>query len=87
MKGYKHGTGTFIGKGGMEIFFQTWMAEKPKGIVVLSHGLGEHSGRYGNLIERMRGGGVSFYALDHRGHGRSGGNRATSIPSWSMFRT
>jgi alpha-beta hydrolase superfamily lysophospholipase len=75
MKGYKHGTGTFIGKGGMEIFFQTWMAEKPKGIVVLSHGLGEHSGRYDNLIERMRGGGVSFYALDHRGHGRSGGNR------------
>mgnify|MGYP005836440075 FL=1 len=75
MKGYTHGTGTFIGKGGIEIYFQAWRAERPKGIVVISHGLGEHSGRYANIIERMRGSGVSFYALDHRGHGRSGGTR------------
>lgn len=75
MKGYKHATGTFIGKGGIEIFFQTWLADRSKGIVVISHGLGEHSGRYENLIGRMEGAGVSFYALDHRGHGRSGGNR------------
>ncbi|HSV96427.1 MAG TPA: lysophospholipase [Spirochaetota bacterium] len=75
MKGYKHGTGTFIGKGGVEIYFREWMSERPKGIVVLAHGLGEHSGRYANLIDRMQGSGVSFYALDHRGHGRSGGKR------------
>lgn len=75
MKVYKHGTGTFIGKGGVEIYFQAWLAEKPKGIVVISHGLGEHSGRYVNIIDKMQGSGVSFYALDHRGHGRSGGNR------------
>ncbi len=75
MKGYSHGTGTFIGKGGIEIYFQAWMVEKPRGVVVISHGVGEHSGRYANLIERMQGSGVSFYALDHRGHGRSGGNR------------
>lgn len=73
MKSYTNNTGTFIGKGGVEIFYQNWIAERPKGIVVLVHGVGEHSGRYSHLINEMSGSGVSFYALDHRGHGKSGG--------------
>jgi acylglycerol lipase len=75
MEEYSHNVGTFIGKGGVEIFFQSWGVKKPKGVVVIAHGLGEHSGRYSNVIEKLKGKGISFYALDHRGHGRSGGKR------------
>ncbi len=75
MADYKHDTGTFVGKGGTEIFFQSWTVANPRGVLVIAHGLGEHSGRYGNIIERLKGGGVSIYALDHRGHGKSGGRK------------
>ena len=75
MGSYAHNTGTFIGKGGTEIFFQNWCVDKPKGILVIAHGVGEHSGRYGAIINELQGGRISVYALDHRGHGRSGGKR------------
>jgi acylglycerol lipase len=75
MEMYKNTTGTLVGKGGIELFFQSWTVEKPKGLVMIAHGIGEHSGRYMNIINRMQRSGVSFYALDHRGHGRSAGKR------------
>jgi acylglycerol lipase len=43
--------------------------------VVLVHGLGEHSGRYGHVAARLRAAGYGVWAIDHRGHGRSGGPR------------
>lgn len=72
---YRHTTGAFIGDGGVEIFFQSWTVERPKAVVVIAHGLGEHSGRYRNIIQKMKGKGFSFFALDHRGFGKSGGSR------------
>lgn len=75
MKTYSHNTGTFIGKGGTEIFFQNWIVEKSRGVLVIAHGVGEHSGRYDNIINELKGSGISVYALDHRGHGKSGGKR------------
>lgn len=75
MVSYSHNTGTFIGKGGIEIFFQNWFVESPKGVLVIVHGLGEHSGRYGTIINELKGTGISIYALDQRGHGKSGGKR------------
>ncbi|MEO0330327.1 MAG: lysophospholipase, partial [Bacteroidota bacterium] len=39
------------------------------------HGLGEHSGRYQNLIQAFSGTSTAFYALDARGHGRTDGKR------------
>lgn len=75
MNSYTHNTGTFIGKGGTEIFFQNWCVDKPRGILVIAHGVGEHSGRYENIITELKGNGISIYGLDHRGHGRSSGKR------------
>lgn len=75
MSSYSHSTGTFIGKGGTEIFFQSWGVENPKGILVICHGVGEHSGRYDNIINQLKGSRTTIYALDHRGHGKSGGKR------------
>jgi alpha-beta hydrolase superfamily lysophospholipase len=43
--------------------------------MVIAHGLGEHSGRYSNVIERLLSRGLSVWIPDHRGHGQSGGPR------------
>jgi alpha-beta hydrolase superfamily lysophospholipase len=43
----------------------------PRGIVQIAHGLGEHVGRYLDLIEVLVGAGLVVYGNDHRGHGRT----------------
>lgn len=43
-----------------------------RGVVQLLHGVGEHAGRYGALIDALTGAGFTVYADDHRGHGRTG---------------
>lgn len=40
-----------------------------RGILLLSHGLAEHSARYAAFAARMAGEGFHVYAHDHRGHG------------------
>ena len=42
---------------------------------MLSHGFGEHARRYDHVAQRFGEAGLITYALDHRGHGRSGGKR------------
>ena len=68
--------GSFEGEGGVEIRFRAWPATgTPRAAVVISHGGGEHSGRYEYVALRLTDAGYSVYALDHRGHGLSGGER------------
>ena len=72
-----HREGTFAGVGGLSIYWQAWMPEgPPRGVVVIAHGAGEHSGRYGHVADRLTSERYAVYALDHRGHGRSAGPRA-----------
>ena len=49
--------------------------EDPRGVVVLSHGYAEHARRYDHVAKRLGEAGLVVYALDLRGHGRSGGKR------------
>ena len=42
-----------------------------KGLVVISHGMAEHIGRYSWLIEKLNADGYSVIAKDHRGHGKN----------------
>lgn len=44
-------------------------------VLVIQHGFGEHSSRYGNLVQHLEETNISIYALDARGHGRSDGKR------------
>ena len=44
-------------------------------MVVLVHGLGEHSSRYAHVADALVDAGCAAYAMDHRGHGKSGGPR------------
>lgn len=56
---------------------QAWLPDRDPGVViVISHGLAEHGGRYAAVAERFVARGYGVYALDHRGHGRSSGPRA-----------
>lgn len=60
-----------------QLHAQAWLPERePRAVVVISHGLAEHSGRYAQLAARLVDRGHAVYALDHRGHGRSSGPRA-----------
>ncbi|WP_322857830.1 alpha/beta hydrolase [Mycobacterium shigaense] len=67
---------TFDGVGGVGIVYDVWTPDTaPRGVVVLSHGLGEYARRYDHVAQRFGEVGLVTYALDHRGHGRSGGKR------------
>ncbi len=56
---------------------RAWAAENeaPSRLVVLVHGYGEHIGRYEHVARRLCAHGAVIYGLDHRGHGRSSGER------------
>jgi alpha-beta hydrolase superfamily lysophospholipase len=69
----QHVEGTYPGAAGGSIFWQKWEPAKPKAVVVIAHGLAEHSSRYGHVADRLNDSGYAVYALDHRGHGRSDG--------------
>jgi alpha-beta hydrolase superfamily lysophospholipase len=58
------------------IHTRRWEPDGPiKAVVGLVHGLGEHSGRYGDLAARLTDAGYAVEAFDLRGHGASGGRR------------
>src|SRR5436190_14852139 len=68
--------GTFEGVDGVKIFTREWQpAGKPHGVVVISHGLNAHSGLYEWAAQQFTSHGLAVYALDHRGRGRSEGER------------
>jgi len=48
---------------------------RPKAAVILAHGYAEHSGRYEPLMRALAASRFAVYAVDHRGHGRSDGER------------
>ena len=54
------------------LYVNQWMPEgQPKALVMLAHGMAEHSGRYGRLAEALCAAGYGLYAPDQRGHGRT----------------
>lgn len=80
-----HTTGSFHGSGGVELFYQAWRPESNRGAVAIVHGVGEHSDRYGNVVERVARIGFAVYGYDLRGHGRSPGKRV-HIDHWNQYR-
>lgn len=73
----EHVEWTLTGHDGLVLQAQGWLPEgDPRDVIVIAHGYAEHGGRYRNLVDRLVPQGYALYALDHRGHGRSGGRRA-----------
>lgn len=70
---------------GEQIYYQAWFPQaEPKAVLLLVHGLAEHSGRYLNLVEHFVPKGYAIYALDHYGHGKSAGERVY-VPRFEVF--
>lgn len=75
MAGFNESTGSFNTQDHLKIFYRKYQANPERARMVIAHGLGEHSGRYGNVVERLLPKGITLWALDHRGHGQSDGSR------------
>lgn len=73
----RHDEGRLAGVGGLEVHWQAWLPDRPpRAIVTIAHGGAEHGGRYAWTAAQLTARGYAVYAIDHRGHGRSGGPRA-----------
>ncbi len=63
-------------KDGVYFFVRGWEPDnRPKALVALIHGLGEHTRRYGHVAKAMTEAGYAFVGFDLRGHGKSSGIR------------
>ena len=60
---------------GVELTGAAWRVASPRATVVVAHGVNEHLGRYGGVVEALTEAGFSVVGHDHRGHGRSEGRR------------
>ncbi len=80
-----HSESSFNGSAATVLFMQSWSPDQEsKAALAVVHGFGEHSGRYMNLVNRLVPAGFTVYGFDHRGHGRSPGQRG-HINSWEEF--
>ena len=75
---------SFRSADGLKIFYRRYQADSEKARMVIAHGLGEHSGRCDNVVERLLPLGISVWAPDHRGHGQSDGRRG-HVSSFSQY--
>lgn len=57
---------------GYKLFLRSW-ASKSQDVLLLMHGLGAHSGWFIDMSNELATRGLSVYAVDHRGFGRSDG--------------
>ena len=64
---------------GLALFTQDWPSDGARGTIVIVHGLGEHIGRYAHVAASLNGSGWSVVGVDHRGHGRSPGERGRLV--------
>ncbi len=72
----EHIEGHFKGHENLNLYYQVWLPScNPKAILLVVHGLAEHSGRYLNLADHFVSMGYTVCGFDHRGHGKSDGLR------------
>lgn len=67
----------FTARDGLNLALYDWplpTRARPRGVVLIVHGLGEHAWRYNDLAHQLNDWGFSVRAYDQRGHGDSGGS-------------
>jgi alpha-beta hydrolase superfamily lysophospholipase len=78
--------GSFYGVGEAELFYRVIKPlSKPKGVAIVVHGHGDHSGGLQNLLDKLVEHDFITYAFDLRGHGKSFGTRGF-IKNWDEYR-
>lgn len=69
-------THTLNAPDGAKLHYYAWLPETaPKAVLLIVHGYGEHAGRYAHVAEQLVEDGFAVYGIDHRGHGKSDGER------------
>ena len=65
------------GTDGVTFYIRGWdpTNNRPKALITLVHGLGEHTGRYLHVGKILTDAGYALVGFDLRGHGKSGGAR------------
>ncbi len=72
----QHSEGWFAGKGNIRLYHQSWAPDgDARGVLLIVHGLFEHSGRYTSFAEYYTAFGFAVCSYDQRGHGKSEGPR------------
>lgn len=70
----EHIEGNFKSVRDKNIYYQGWLPSgEVKAVLLVVHGLGEHSGRYMNVVNYFVPLGYAVYGLDHIGHGKTEG--------------
>ena len=64
---------------GLDLRRRDWPSDGARGTIVIVHGLGEHIDRYGHVAAALNGRGWDVVGYDHRGHGRSPGDRGRLV--------
>ena len=73
----RHLTGHEAAASGGTVYAQRWLPDDDAvGVVVILHGLAEHSGRYRALAQHLVARRYAVHTYDQRGHGHSAGTRA-----------
>jgi acylglycerol lipase len=57
------------------LYYRVWDAPDARADVLISHGYAEHGGRYDHVARALCDVGATVWAVDHRGHGLSAGDR------------
>lgn len=70
--------GSFKNADGKNIFTKYWKPgiERPRALIFITHGFGEHCSRYERLGTALAEQGYFVFSQDHVGHGKSEGERA-----------
>lgn len=66
---------SFQNSDGLTLFMRSWPAENAKAAVAIVPGFNSHSGYYEWTAAQLNANGISAYAIDLRGRGRSDGER------------
>ena len=64
---------TLLASDNTELCVHSWCVDEPKAVILLAHGMAEHSMRYAGFAEFLNANGISFYCHDQRGHGKTAG--------------
>ncbi len=64
----------------LEIIGYQWDLDSPSKVVCIIHGIGEHAGRYEKMAKMLNEHNIAVFAMDLRGHGKSGGVRGHCAP-------
>jgi alpha-beta hydrolase superfamily lysophospholipase len=81
IKGVTHSVGDFDPR---KLFYQSWSKGSPKAVLILAHGLGDHSGHMMTVVEQFVSK-MDVFGYDLPGHGNSPGDRGL-IQSWDDYR-